>query len=67
MYPTKDVQSKEVKSWIQHRENEPIKRFSVDIPERLHRAIKSDCSARGIKIADEIRASLSEKYGNLQK
>lgn len=65
--PTKAVQSKEAESWIQHRENEPMKRLSVDIPESLHRAIKSNCSARGIKIADEIRAFLSEKYGNLKK
>lgn len=53
--------------WVKDRaaqEKEPIKRLTIDIPESLHRAIKSQCAARGAKIADEVRELLLQKYGN---
>ena len=43
--------------------NEPMKRLTIDIPESLHRAIKSQCAMRGSKIADEVRELLLQKYG----
>ena len=45
-------------------EAEAMKRLTIDIPESLHRAIKSQCAMRGTKIADEVRELLLNKYGN---
>ncbi|MFH7588107.1 hypothetical protein [Oceanimonas smirnovii] len=53
--------------WVKDRsaqDKEPTKRLTIDIPESLHRAIKSQCAARGAKIADEVRELLLQKYGN---
>lgn len=48
-----------------------MKRLTIDIPESLHRTIKSQCAMRyaicdmrGTKIADEVRELLLKKYGN---
>ena len=41
-----------------------MKRLTIDIPESLHRAIKSQCAMRGTKMADEVRDLLLQKYGN---
>lgn len=43
---------------------EPMKRLTIDIPESLHRTIKSQCAQRGTKMADEIRALLIREYRN---
>lgn len=40
-----------------------MKRLTLDIPEELHRAIKTICAMRGTKIADELRELLAQKYG----
>ncbi|EJK90529.1 hypothetical protein UUU_27150 [Klebsiella pneumoniae subsp. pneumoniae DSM 30104 = JCM 1662 = NBRC 14940] len=40
-----------------------MKRLTIDIPESLHKAIKSACALRGTKIADEVRELLYDKYG----
>lgn len=34
----------------------------VEIPESLHKQIKSDCYARGVTMADEIRQLLIERF-----
>lgn len=55
--------------WVKDRaaqDKEPTKRLTIDIPESLHRAIKSQCAARGAKIADEVRELLLQKYGNTE-
>ena len=44
---------------------EPMKRLTIDIPESLHREIKSQCAMRGSKIADEVRELLLQKYRKL--
>lgn len=52
--------------WVKDRsaqDKEQTKRLTIDIPESLHRAIKSQCAARGAKIADEVRELLFQKYG----
>ena len=41
-----------------------MKRLTIDIPEELHRTIKSQCAARGTKMADEVRELLLQNYGN---
>lgn len=54
--------------WVQNRDvsngdKEPNKRLTIDVPESLHRAIKTQCASRGTRIADEVRDMLFEKYG----
>jgi predicted DNA binding CopG/RHH family protein len=39
-----------------------MKRLTLDIPEELHKAIKTQCAMRGTKIADELRELLAQKY-----
>lgn len=54
--------------WVESRSNdqepEKMKRLTIDIPENLHRTIKSACALRGTKIADEVRELLLQKYLN---
>lgn len=53
-------------AWVEKRDIgqiEKTKRLTIDIPDSLHRAIKSQCAMRGTKIADEVREMLIEKYG----
>lgn len=64
-------QSANSEDWVKDRhsskekpEKEPTKRLTIDVPESLHRAIKTQCAQRGTKIADEVRELLLQKYGN---
>ena len=41
---------------------EGMKRFTNDVPESLHRRIKLQCAAQGLKMADEIRALLDKHF-----
>lgn len=55
--------------WVESRtaadaDAEPIKRLTLDLPESLHRKIKTDCAMRGTKMAEELRELLIQKYGN---
>ena len=66
--PTSRAAPASVDAWVDNRDNEhdpnSMKRLTIDIPESLHRAIKSQCAMRGTKIADEMREILLKKYGN---
>ena len=66
--PTGAAAPQSVDAWVVHRDidSEPgaMKRLTIDIPEGLHRAIKSQCAARGTKMANEVRDLLLQKYGN---
>ena len=65
--PTNKAAPAPVDSWVESRaagEAEAMKRLTIDIPESLHRTIKSQCAMRGAKIADEVRELLVKKYGN---
>lgn len=66
--PTNKPAPAPVDTWVENRaadgEVEAMKRLTIDIPESLHRAIKSQCAMRGTKIADEVRELLLKKYGN---
>lgn len=67
--PTNKPTPAPVDTWVESRtdtagEAEPMKRLTIDIPEGLHRSIKSQCAMRGTKIADEVRELLLQKYGN---
>ena len=65
--PTSRGEPAGVDSWVENRDSdnspEAMKRLTIDIPESLHRAIKSQCAMRGTKIADEVRELLLQKYG----
>lgn len=39
-----------------------MKRLTLDIPEDLHRRVKSGCAARGEKIADVVRRYLDDEF-----
>lgn len=45
-------------------ESIPMKRLTIDIPESLHRQIKTQCAARGLRMADEIRNLLEQHFLN---
>ena len=53
-------------SWVASRqpgsEKLPMKRLTVDLPADLHARVKAQCALRGMKISDEIRAMLEEKF-----
>ena len=55
-------------AWVDSRTDDAaaMKRLTIDIPERLHRAVKAQCAMRGTKITDEIRELLLQKYGKAQ-
>lgn len=50
--------------WVKNRSTEEVKmkRLTIDVPEELHRRIKSGCAGRGVKMADEIRALLEQHF-----
>lgn len=54
--------------WVRDRkpaaiaEGEAMKRLTIDVPEALHKRIKTYCAANGLIMADEIRALLEEKF-----
>lgn len=54
-------------AWVEKRSTavtpEPMRRMTIDLPDHLHRAIKSQCALRGTKMADEVRDLLMKKYG----
>ena len=47
---------------LKSEDREQYKRLTIDIPDSLHRTIKSQCALRGTKIADEVRELLIQKY-----
>ena len=41
---------------------EPMKRFTIDVPESLHRRIKMQCAMRGEKMADVLRELFEREF-----
>jgi hypothetical protein len=41
---------------------EPMKRFTIDVPVSLHKRIKTQCAADGIKMADMLREMLEARF-----
>ena len=41
---------------------EPMKRFTIDVPESLHTRIKIGCASRKAKMADVIRELLEREF-----
>jgi hypothetical protein len=50
--------------WVESGKTEGggMKRFTIDVPESLHRRIKIQCAAQGLKMAEEIRALLEKHF-----
>lgn len=54
--------------WVSGAVTEPTgeavktKRLTIDIPESLHRSIKTQCASRGLRMSDEIRDILERHY-----
>jgi hypothetical protein len=55
--------------WVQARPldreapaDEPMKRFTIDVPMELHRRVKTGCAQRGLKMADVIRELLEREF-----
>jgi hypothetical protein len=45
---------------------EPTRRLTLNIPERLHRAMKIKAATTGVTMVDEVRAVLEAHYSNAQ-
>ncbi len=41
---------------------ETMKRFTIDVPNELHRRIKTQCAMRGAKMADVLREILEREF-----
>lgn len=44
------------------KQSVPMKRLTLDVPEELHRRVKSGCAVRGEKIADVVRRYLDTEF-----
>ncbi len=47
--------------WVEAR-GAQTKRLTLEIPAELHKRVKSQCAARGMKMIDEITALLDKHY-----
>lgn len=46
--------------------SDPMKRFTIDVTETLHKRIKAQCAMRGVKMADVIRELLEQEFPSEQ-
>lgn len=62
--PTKSVDEwvEKGKESVPAKPAEEMKRLTLDIPESLHRRIKTGAATRGRKIVEEIREILEREY-----
>lgn len=44
------------------KEEMPMKRLTIDIPEALHARVKSQCAKRRVKMADVVREFLEKAF-----
>lgn len=44
------------------KDSEPMKRFTIDVSETLHKRIKAKCANEGVKMADVIRDILEREF-----
>jgi len=58
-------------NWVENRvtdetaesaETVVMKRLTFDIPESLHRRIKTECASQGIKMTDVVKALLEKRF-----
>jgi hypothetical protein len=50
--------------WVHARETptEPVKRLTIDIPESLHRRVKTACAMENLVMADVVREFLEQRF-----
>ncbi len=50
--------------WVLDRQGvvEPIKRLTIDIPESLHRRVKTGCLVENLIMADVVRELLDQRF-----
>ena len=53
---------REARALRQTERGERMKRFTIDVPESLHRRIKAKCALRGVKMADYLRQTLEKLF-----
>jgi predicted HicB family RNase H-like nuclease len=53
---------KTVDEWVENPKEEKTKRFTIDIPESLHRRMKAQCALRGIKMNKIIQELLEREF-----
>jgi hypothetical protein len=51
-----------VDEWVNIRDQDAMKRLTIDVPASLHARIKSQCALRGVKMADEVRELLEKQF-----
>lgn len=66
--PTTVAKAVTADQWVESRAAEPTatKRLTFDVSESLHRRIKSQCAAKGVKMADELRELLERHFPEAQ-
>lgn len=54
-----------VDDWVMDRdvrEQEPTKRFTIDVPVSLHKRVKSQCALNNLVMADVMRELLEQRF-----
>ena len=64
--PASGPRSETADDWVMDRERspEPLKRLTIDIPEGLHRRVKSQCVIEDETIADVVREFLEGRFAD---
>ena len=62
--PSAATQSGSADDWVHARERptEPGKRLTIDIPESLHRRVKTVCAMENLVMADVVREMLEQRF-----
>jgi hypothetical protein len=62
--PTAGPRSETADDWVADRERspEPLKRLTIDIPQGLHRRVKSQCALENARMADVVREFLEGRF-----
>ena len=62
--PSSSLQRPTADDWVQQKPaaTEPIKRLTIDIPQSLHRLVKSQCVLRGVNMVDVVREFLEREF-----
>ena len=43
-------------------EKQALKRLTIDLPADLHARVKAECALKGVKMVDEVRALLEQRF-----
>lgn len=67
--PSGSPQRPSADDWVQQKSSltEPIKRLTIDIPQSLHRLVKSQCVLRGVNMVDVVREFLEREFKPLER